>query len=481
LANFIAPILLVVGSWLPFAANASVALPLQGEFLAAELVQVEKETHLAVFTRVGEGDQSTAQLEWFDLAEDAPVRKKVHALWRDTVGYDLCRFGKGDDSTQLLFIRPDGVYRLDSSQALVRKDLVFAHRHAERLPRIPICFEFDSAGRSEFLLPTLRGVELWAQGEKAGEFRERASLPLTGRLNFFARNLDVSAENPHQKVQFSLEFPAVFLQDFNGNGRRDICLAMKDELVCYFRSEAGGFPVKDRREYEFSLKEKDEGNTVRYLTHLVDINNDGRLDVLINRHEYNLTNMQGKLAIFSQNDKGGFAQEPNQVIERSGFFGSQGFIDLNGNGYLDIVAPAVNLGWTALAGIFLRRTANIDFLAWPNEKGSFAKNETTLHRLSYPVDFRNFASVFGAFPIWQSDFVDNEPRHQVMFFPDGAAVEIFAFEKESFSLSPRLWRKRADLGSVIKVLPLQGGKSKALLTAYPAVPEKGKRLVILPR
>jgi len=453
-------------------------LELSGDFLAAGLHDSGTQVRLAVFSnRAGQREQ--LQIEWFSEHKGKLQGAGIQALWDDTAGYDVCKFNQSDEQNHLLFLRPDGIYRLGASAPLVRIETLYLHSQRNRLTRVPICFSFGANGETALAVPVFKGVELWTQ-HRRGDFRRAATIPLGARMNVFERSPSVAGASHSQKVQFSLEYPELIVADFDGNSRKDICMAIEDSLECFLQKEDGSFDIEGSIQFDFGLRQSDEGSTVRYTTRLVDLNMNGRKDVVVTRQRFDLTNMKGEVAIFMQASPLELSPEPQVRLARDGFFGFQEFVDLDGNGYLDLVGPTVELGWTALAGIFIRRSASVQFVTYRNNGGEISTSSSNLHSMSFPVEFRNFASFLGALPKWDANFVGGVDGRQIMFFPGRSQIEVYSFDTERFRLGRRILRESLELGTYTSIFHFRAENlDTVMLIASPFESDASRKIQIV--
>jgi hypothetical protein len=146
--------------------------------------------------------------------------------------------------------------------------------------------------------------------------------------------------SPSQFIAYS-ELPRLEIVDINGDGLSDLVLIRKEEVTYYLQKERESFPPRAARvTYEIpSLRgEAKKDNINLALVKFVDINSDGIADLVV-------TKIEGQLGLFESiktsiyvhlgTGKGNFI--PDQIISIDGVSIDPEFIDMNGDGKLDVV------------------------------------------------------------------------------------------------------------------------------------------------
>lgn len=465
-------------TWLTCAAVAG-ELTLQGDVLAtAEVTTQPRGAKLAVFVADVGKRPKPRQVAWVSKTQAALRLERKEALPQDAAAFDICRLSPLDMADSVLLIRPQGIYRLGASDPLVASDTVFAHARDDAMPRVKVCFALFAGEGPSLLVPTLAGVEIY-RSERGG-FKLHSRLPQQAKPRFNWSQLSSNVTSSSQRVTIGLEFPEMSVVDFDHDGLLDLCANLGEELTCYLQTTHGFDPNRQRHFQIDLLTEAERKDTsMRVESDLVDINGDGRPDLVIEKINWNVTAMGTTVYVFLQSPDGGFSGKPRQTITRKGYFAYHDFLDLNADGLPELVAPVTPLGWSDLARIYLSKAADLDFVVYKNLGGAFSSEGVVLHSLRYPVEFKNLASLLGALPLWRTRVLSQEvgAEMQVMFFPGKEAIEIYSLKDGK--LGSKLWRKNLPLGNAVLATDLDGDGRQELVLSYPGDPARAQALTLV--
>ena len=417
---------------------------------------------------------------WFKRTETPSGPKLVVAgnmpLGDDAVAFDVCRLVAGSSAETLVLITPAGLFKLNG-EPLIKTETLFAYRQNDELPRVRVCFELAPGTPQVVLLPLVKGIGVYRQQPP---FTLDATLPQLGELKVQGQPVRGSELRTTQRLTLRLELAEASVIDFDGDGRKDICLAGDDRIACYLQSAVGGFSAGRVRRQAFPVLSADErkDTSLRTNCHLVELSGDGRADLVIRKSHYGLSDMASTIFVYRQRDTGTFPAFPDQTLQRSGFFGFQDWVDLDGDGNVDLLAPVAALGWSELAGIALRKSATIEFVWYRNAGGGrFETEARPLHELSWPVDFKNLGNIVGSLPLWGTHLL-TPPVQELVFFPGKKRVEVMRLSAASGALSlTSLKSFDAEIGSDTLPVDLNGDGVEELVLTDPRNPERARSLV----
>lgn len=396
----------------------------------------------------------------------------------DAVAYDVCRLG-ADTAETLVVITPAGLFRADGP-AVVKTQTLLAYRQKGELPRVRVCFDLYDGEPQAALLPVLAGVELYRQ--KAGTWSRIATLPQLGELKVQGQPVRGDEARRTQRLALRLELAEARFVDFDGDGKKDICLSGDEDIACYLQKAGGAFDGGTVRRQSLAILTADEkkDTSLKATCHLVELSGDGRADLVVRKSRWGVTDMETTLYIFRQQKDGRFPAKAEQTVHRTGFFNYQEYVDLDGDGRLDLLAPVAALGWSELAGIALSKSATISFVWYRNKgDGLFATEAEPLHELNWPVDFRNFGNILGSLPLWGTRLAKGEGR-EIVFFPGKKAVQVgrLVGGKEGLTLET-VATIPAEIGSDALAVDLNGDGVDELVLTDPRTPARARSLVYL--
>lgn len=393
----------------------------------------------------------------------------------DAVAYDVCRLGTEPAADTLVVIRPAGLYTA-RGDAMIKAPTLLAYRQDDELPRVRVCFDLEPGKPQIVLLPVLAGLALYRQ---TPAFSLTATLPQLGKVKVQGQPVRGEEALYTQRLALRLELAEASLIDYDGDGKKDLCLAGDAEIACYLQRANGNF-VSTAQHQTFAVLTPDErkDTSLRTTSHLVELSGDQRADLVIRKSRYGLTDMESTIFVYRQAADGRFPNSPTQTITRPGFFSYQDYVDFDGDGRMDILAPVAALGWSELAGIALSKSATISFVWYRNTgDGRFESEPRALHELSWPVDFKNLGNIIGSLPLWGTHMIKDGGR-EFIFFPGKKQVEVMRMAKDGQALKlENLKVIDAEAGADALRLDMNGDGIDELLLSDPRAPDRARSLV----
>jgi hypothetical protein len=255
--------------------------------------------------------------------------------------------------TEVGFIAEDGVYVYpwangapsDKPVKLIHVRTFFRNPSLRQLPLWQWKMDLSGDGLDDLIVPLPDGYRVYFQ-TSPGVFGKVATLesdlppasPKAIGVTNYAAMPDIS---PSQFIAYS-ELPRLEIVDINGDGLSDLVLIRGDEMTYYLQKEPGVFSSarKYRVTYEIpSLRgESKKDNINLAMIKFVDINQDKYADLVV-------TKIEGQLGLFESiktsvfihygNGKGNYIV--NQILSIDGVSIDPEFIDMNGDGKLDVV------------------------------------------------------------------------------------------------------------------------------------------------
>jgi hypothetical protein len=294
---------------------------------------------------------------WFSLhyQHNGEYSETPDVMW--PVSDQACALVVGDflpgGGTEIGFLAEDGVYvypwengrPAEKPIKLIHVRTFFRAPSLKQLPLWQWKMDLSGDGLDDLIVPLPDGYRIYFQ-TAPGVFGKTATLesdlPATMSktigVSNFAEAPDVL---PSQFVSFS-ELPRLEIVDINGDGLSDLVLIRKEQVTYYLQESPGVFPStrKCRVSYEIpSLRGEAKKDSINLaLVKFVDINNDKLADLVV-------TKIEGQLGLFESiktsiyihlgNGKGNFI--PSQIIQIDGVSIDPEFIDMNGDGKLDMI------------------------------------------------------------------------------------------------------------------------------------------------
>jgi hypothetical protein len=430
-------------------------------------VRNSRGSHLYVVSSKRQGTRNQRQIEVFGRSISGTLqREQVIPIGRGWVAYDVCPKAAAGSVEEFVLIGAKGVMAVAPSAQLVTNHTLLAHEKDDVLPRVKVCFSLFKGEGSSLVIPQLHGIDLFRK-QGGGALLHYAQFPVRPEARYQWPVLR-GASDATQRVAVRFEFPDVTAPDFNGDGLSDLCFNSSEYVSCILQDPKKGFlggvaPL----EFAISVLTSDErkNTSVRVDSRLVDVTGDGRPELVVAKSNWNLSDVGVRLYIYHQDTKGFFQAKPAQIIGRKGYFGFQEYRDHNRDGLLDIIAPVSSTSWTDIAGAYLTKKVTLDYVWYKNKGGVFDETSSPLHSLKYPVDFKNWAGLLGALPLWGVRFGQKEPG--VMFFPMAERLELRTISAD-FAVSDSLtWSAATALGGDILAVDLNHDQKDEIVVAFP--------------
>jgi hypothetical protein len=197
-------------------------------------------------------------------------------------------------------------------------------------------------------------------------------------------------------------FPEAVKCDFDGNGTADICLLWQDELGLIRMQADNMFSTTIDWRYFGILNEQDRVKPGSYAVAFIgNMGADKMTDIVINRLAGTVTSPDSTATIFNRDPQG----ERKKVL-RAGFESSSGaiLVDINNDGRQDLVTAAAQSGMVAAVKVLLRKTIEVKFLFFlADEKGNLPEKANFSREIAFKVNTKTF-NPHGFLPTISGDF-----------------------------------------------------------------------------
>ena len=315
-----------------------------------------------------------------------------------TVLFDVADLD-GDGAAEVVLLQPEGVsaYRL---RRLPGGRVLFGLR-PERLAECPtflsrpvedevmrreLCRDLDGDGRPDLLVPQRDGFAvLRNQGQLSFAAPARLAAPPKATLHpGFPR---ISSQ-----LFASYWFPNPLLTQFDAQGGQELVLAREGQLAVYGARAAGELPLQakgtwtipDQRQFSFTSENPFELDFTMPLV-LRDLDGDGRLDA-------SSTHVgQGTTRLFLQRtgDPGRDFAHPAQSIRVKGITLLAFYVDLDGDGRLDLVLPRLDkIDLWSIIKVFITRAVPAEVLFFyqrPDPSAPFPDQPDVVREAEIPI------------------------------------------------------------------------------------------------
>ncbi len=335
------------------------------------------------------------------------------------------------DETIILFDFGDVIGDAQKELVCLKKQGVFYHSFNDSGFVLTPRKLFDA--ESAFMLPTYAPTKWELVADLNGDHRDELLLPKLSRLNIYFRapggnwliNELPSAMESRVSGMYDPRFsvgnyaeavyttPFLLTEDFDADGRRDLLAIYKDSLLVFLQEETGYFAQRPRQTLPLHFGEiwrgakiqrvriADESERFR-LMRIKDLNGDGVLDAATVRvsTKESMVNPATDVRIYfgrrdSANSKQSvyFSTTPDQIIQPDGTQLVLDIVDINRDGKLDLVIPAIKVGLQNIVKMLISRTVELRadiFLM--TEEGRYPKKPDLDIRMVVGFSFRGGAT-----------------------------------------------------------------------------------------
>ncbi len=370
--------------------------------------------YIAVFLGTPKGYPSKP-----DLAVKAP---------RSAAVFDLGD-AMGDEADELLFLTATGIF----AQSWSGKTLGKAQRIVSSRPLVGAPEEEDlitwnflrklPGGRTVAIVPAPRTLEIHLRGDKG--FERWADIEV-GLINYydgetatFRRSARGGASGRPYSFRVTKVVPNLDFVDQTGDGILDLVTHYEDR-VAVFPGTADGPPSrKPVRQQWFKVRTPAErrARDSRLSAQVLDLDGDQIADLAVTKIGGGITTLKSQVSLFRGLKGGGFTPSPIQVFEDEGFATLVQFVDVDGDGRLEMIHPHAEVSVVGMTRALLSRALELDLRIRRADRGPqrfFASKAVQTMEAQFGLDLSVGASVRGGAPIFGYDFNGDGRRDAVI-------------------------------------------------------------------
>lgn len=276
---------------------------------------------------------------------------------------------------------------------------------ADRPVLLRCLWDIDNDSRLEIILPSIDGPVIYRYGESGLELLQKINSPAfityrVGSLGDIMATDDVNQfllfRKYEKRTTANYTAPDVFVEDFDGDGRKDVITLVDNTLRVFPGGPEGRFPEKPSLAIKRSIlppEERDVGFAGEAMT-FADLNGDGRGDIIMMKWGTSEERTQMDRYIYYARPGLKYGEEPDQIIRSESAAIDFGIYDLNNDDRLDLIIPFFHFAPAQAFKVLTENSIKIQFrifLMKPDGKYSqdegktFAKVDRRV-LLNYKID-----------------------------------------------------------------------------------------------
>jgi hypothetical protein len=310
---------------------------------------------------------------------------------------DVQRSGK----KAIVYMRHDGLYAyLQNNHAyksrpvlLAKADSVFDHADPLDLPRWPLVLEYGGKDAGFLMVP---GVTRLFIRQAGPGYKPAGVVPLSTRTTFMEDVMDPARLTVMNKV------PSVSAVPLNSPSSEDLFITWEDNADVYPR-KGEGFSESPNVRFRPGLMELKRGLLDNAVVEPIDLRGDGTYDLVVTKMTGGLAQAKSLVFIYQRNPGASFPAKPTQTIVTEGVIGPE-FLDMNGDGKLDMILPTVKMGINNIINMVTSKTVNMTMgIYLQGRDGRFPDRPDKEKQVSFKLDIANIGKnpkpvmVFGKF------------------------------------------------------------------------------------
>ncbi|MBK8011320.1 MAG: VCBS repeat-containing protein [Deltaproteobacteria bacterium] len=346
----------------------------------------------------------------------------------------------GDAQDELVFFASDGIYaqafaarKPGRPTKIVNVPTLAGRADEEELLAWDFLTTLDgpsdgrSDGRSRVLVvPTPRDLQLF-RAEPGGLWSPWAKLSLQTFSDYDAASETYrrSRRGGSSGRQFSLAVttvvPNVVFIDQTGDGRPDVVTHFEDRIAVFAQRADGSMAPEPTfsRYYAVRTDEELERRDTSIETKIAQLDADGIADLAITKIGGGITTLATEVRLFRGAKGGGFELEPAQSFQDPGFAALVDFVDVDGDGRLEMLHPMSAVSVVSMTRAMLASVVSLDVrIRRPDAAPQLFErkpSQTLSSRLG--LDLSVGATLRGGGPMFGHDF-DGDGRPDAVL-PDG--------------------------------------------------------------
>jgi hypothetical protein len=326
----------------------------------------------------------------------------------------------GDAKDELIYLAPDGVYAQtfvdrkpsNPTRVLTTPSLISSPEEDDLVVwdflRTPARGEAPIMvvpGRSDLRIFKREG-ETWKPWSKV-DIDQYSSYD--AEIYTFRRDRRGGSSGRPYAFRATTVVPLLDFIDQTGDGEMDLVTSYEDRVAVHPMLEDGTISARALQQMWFSVRSPNELETrdAGVSTTIVDLDRDGIADACVQKIAGGITTLATETHLYRGIKGGGFESKPAQSFKDEGFASLAGFVDVDGDGILEMLHPISSVSIVAISQMMLSKELSLGIRirrASSEKPLFFEKKEVQKLDTLFGLDLTVGATLRGAAPIFGYDF-----------------------------------------------------------------------------
>lgn len=387
-------------------------------------------TDLVVSYKRGSGPKAEKLIAVFFRHEDGwPKSPDVVMAAPRTAGVFDLGDAVGDARDELVYLAPDGAY----AQGFDGRKPAQAARFVTT-PSLVVSPEEDDLGTWDFLrtigsfkepvliVPSRGDIKIYRRDEAAWKPWSRVDVDQYSAYDAegetFRRDRRGGSTGRPYSFRATTIIPLLDFVEQTGDGRVDLVTSFEDRLAIFPAGDDGTFAHQPVRRMWFSVRTPAEleSRDAGVSSVVQDLDGDGIADLCIQKIAGGITSLVTETYLFRGVRGGGFEERPVQSFRDEGFAALVRFIDVDGDGKLEMIQPESEVSIMRMSQVMISKELSLGLrIRRGAEKPLFFERQPVQKlETTFGVDLSVGATIRGTFPIFGHDFDGDGVRDAIL-------------------------------------------------------------------
>lgn len=297
----------------------------------------------------------------------------------------------------------------------------FSHAQPDDLPLWMSREDLDADGRDDLVVPVADGYKIFTQREPGAL---AGGLPL--RLDPASR----VAEDVSGAVVIEKKMPKFQVMDWNGDSRKDFVFLEEDRCLYFLQDEAGGYPERPSGTIPHGFRQPVvRANRVDVASPtLVDVNRDGAVDLLVSYTSGQIgvfESVHTEILVFWGRAGEPYRERPDQIIVLSGISVEPELVDVNRDGFLDLVVSSLRTDLLDNLMKLLVQHVGVSYYVYPYEPEERGFSDGYGFQRTVDIPVKEIDAGTASIPMIYFDAdADGDGRKDMVVFDEQSRLEI---------------------------------------------------------